>query len=78
VGIFKGFTEVYFMLSWNEIIIKLTLTAPAMIHKMGHCGMVVTNFEKAYKFYTTHFNFKASDVSESNSILESVFRLKDC
>jgi hypothetical protein len=34
-----------------------------MIHKLGHYGKCVTNFEKAYKFYTAHFNFKASDVS---------------
>lgn len=36
---------------------------PAPVHKMGHFGMVVTNFEKAFDFYTSRFNFKPSDVS---------------
>ncbi|KAK2595122.1 hypothetical protein QQS21_007148 [Conoideocrella luteorostrata] len=35
---------------------------PAMIDKLGHFGCCVTNFEKAYKFYTYHFNLKASDL----------------
>lgn len=35
---------------------------PAAVHKLGHFGCCVTNFGKAYKFYTTHFNFKASDI----------------
>lgn len=35
---------------------------PCPIHKLGHFGMCVTNFAKAYEFYTKHFNFKASDI----------------
>ncbi|KAL2855265.1 Glyoxalase/Bleomycin resistance protein/Dihydroxybiphenyl dioxygenase [Aspergillus pseudodeflectus] len=35
---------------------------PAPVHKLGHFGMCVTDFAKAYQFYTTHFNFKASNL----------------
>jgi hypothetical protein len=38
-------------------------TGPAPIHKLGHFGLVVTNFTKMYEFFTSRFNFKASDVS---------------
>ncbi|KAH6999321.1 oxidoreductase [Ilyonectria destructans] len=34
---------------------------PAPVHKLGHFGMCVTDFAKAYEFYTTRFNFTASD-----------------
>lgn len=37
---------------------------PAPIHKLGHFGMCVTNFAKAFEFYTARFNFKPSDVSD--------------
>lgn len=36
--------------------------APAPIHKIGHFGCCVTDFEKSYEFYTSRFNFKASDL----------------
>ncbi|KAJ4361122.1 uncharacterized protein N0V89_001691 [Didymosphaeria variabile] len=36
---------------------------PAPVHKLGHFGICVTNFEQQYKFYTTKFNLKPSDVS---------------
>lgn len=42
-----------------------TIEGPAPVHKLGHFGMCVTNFANAYSFYTTRFNFKASDVSRS-------------
>lgn len=35
---------------------------PAMVDKLGHFGCCVTNFDKTYNFYTTHFNLKASDL----------------
>ncbi|KAJ5982940.1 hypothetical protein N7481_005039 [Penicillium waksmanii] len=35
---------------------------PAPVHKLGHFGMCVTDFTLAYDFYTTHFNFKASNL----------------
>ncbi|KAF2815544.1 Glyoxalase/Bleomycin resistance protein/Dihydroxybiphenyl dioxygenase [Mytilinidion resinicola] len=35
---------------------------PAIVHKIGHFGMCVTNFAKTYEFYTTKFNFVASDL----------------
>ncbi|RHZ50595.1 uncharacterized protein CDV56_103787 [Aspergillus thermomutatus] len=35
---------------------------PAPVHKLGHFGMCVTDFARAYDFYTTRFNFKASDL----------------
>jgi len=37
-------------------------TGPAAIHKLGHYGCCVTNFDSTYDFYTTHFNLKASDL----------------
>ena len=36
---------------------------PAPVHKLGHFGMCVTNFAKAYEFYSTHFNFFPSEVT---------------
>ncbi|KAL4772057.1 cytochrome P450 [Aspergillus nidulans var. acristatus] len=35
---------------------------PAPVHKLGHFGMCVTDFARAYEFYTTRFNFKPSDL----------------
>jgi catechol 2,3-dioxygenase-like lactoylglutathione lyase family enzyme len=35
---------------------------PAPVHKLGHFGLCVTNYEAAYEFYTTHFNFKPSEL----------------
>lgn len=35
---------------------------PAPVHKMGHFGTCVTDFEKSYKFYTDRFNFKATEL----------------
>ncbi|KAL4936476.1 hypothetical protein BDV06DRAFT_204947 [Aspergillus oleicola] len=40
---------------------------PAPVHKLGHFGMCVTDFAKAYEFYTTHFNFKASNLVHDNT-----------
>ncbi|KAL8403587.1 hypothetical protein RB594_008735 [Gaeumannomyces avenae] len=36
---------------------------PAPVHKLGHFGMCVTNFAKCYEFYSTRFNFFASELS---------------
>lgn len=35
---------------------------PAPVHKLGHFGMCVTDFAKAFDFYTSRFNFKPSDL----------------
>ncbi|KAK4032705.1 Metapyrocatechase 2 [Parachaetomium inaequale] len=35
---------------------------PAPVHKLGHFGCCVTDFAKAFEFYTTRFNLKPSDV----------------
>jgi hypothetical protein len=35
---------------------------PAPVHKLGHFGACVTDFAKAYQFYTTRFNLKASEL----------------
>lgn len=35
---------------------------PAPVHKLGHFGCCVTDFEKTFNFYTTHFNLKPSDL----------------
>lgn len=34
---------------------------PAPVHKLGHFGCCVTDFDKCLDFYTTRFNFKPSD-----------------
>ncbi|PIG84802.1 hypothetical protein AARAC_001321 [Aspergillus arachidicola] len=34
---------------------------PAPVHKLGHFGLCVTNFDAFYEFFTTHFNFRPSD-----------------
>ncbi|KAL2842516.1 Glyoxalase/Bleomycin resistance protein/Dihydroxybiphenyl dioxygenase [Aspergillus pseudodeflectus] len=34
---------------------------PAPIHKLGHFGLCVTDFEAFYGFFTSYFNFRASD-----------------
>lgn len=35
---------------------------PAPVHKLGHVGCCVTDFSTTFDFYTTHFNFKPSDI----------------
>lgn len=35
---------------------------PAMVHKLGHVGCCVTDFDRALEFYTAHFNLKPSDL----------------
>ncbi|RDL40141.1 Glyoxalase resistance protein dioxygenase [Venustampulla echinocandica] len=35
---------------------------PAPVHKLGHFGLCVTDFKKAYQFFTTNFNLKSSDL----------------
>ncbi|KAH9217849.1 Glyoxalase/Bleomycin resistance protein/Dihydroxybiphenyl dioxygenase [Leptodontidium sp. 2 PMI_412] len=35
---------------------------PAPIHKMGHFGFCVTDYKKAFEFYTTNFNFKPTEL----------------
>lgn len=43
--------------------IRIPGEGPAPVHKLGHFGMCVTDFAKAFDFYTTRFNFKPSEVS---------------
>lgn len=38
---------------------------PAPVHKLGHFGLCVTNFNKAYEFYHTHFNFIDSELNHN-------------
>ncbi|KAF3939220.1 hypothetical protein ABW19_dt0209039 [Dactylella cylindrospora] len=35
---------------------------PAAIHKLGHYGCTVHNFERQFRWYTTHFNLVPSDL----------------
>jgi len=35
---------------------------PALVHKLGHFGYVCVDFDKELDFYTSYFNFVASDV----------------
>ncbi|KJK78009.1 hypothetical protein H634G_06592 [Metarhizium anisopliae BRIP 53293] len=34
---------------------------PAPVHKLGHFGLCVTNFDAFFEYFTTHFNFRPSD-----------------
>ncbi len=40
----------------------LTPTGPSQVHKLGHFGFCVTNFAKSLNFWTSHFNFKPTDL----------------
>ncbi|KAK7743279.1 hypothetical protein SLS53_004364 [Cytospora paraplurivora] len=40
---------------------------PTPIHKLGHFGMCVTNFKKAYEFYSTYFNFFPSELVHNDA-----------
>jgi hypothetical protein len=42
---------------------------PAPVHKLGHCGYVVSDLWRSVTFYTTHFSFAKSD-SVANPIVE--------
>ena len=35
---------------------------PALVHKLGHLGLMCTNFDEEYAWYTTTFNFTPSDI----------------
>ncbi|KAK2764668.1 trihydroxytoluene oxygenase [Colletotrichum kahawae] len=35
---------------------------PAPVHKLGHFGVCVTDFQKTYDFFTSRFNFIPSDL----------------
>lgn len=35
---------------------------PAPIHKLGHYGCCVTDYKKAFEFWTSHFNLKPSEL----------------
>jgi hypothetical protein len=50
------------MLLFGETRIGLTGAGPAPVHKLGHFGLCVTDFALSYDFFTSRFNFKASDV----------------
>lgn len=43
------------------------------MHKLGHFGMCVTDFAKAYDFYTSRFNFVPSDVRTGPCLNQSSF-----
>ncbi|KAH8880248.1 Glyoxalase/Bleomycin resistance protein/Dihydroxybiphenyl dioxygenase [Thozetella sp. PMI_491] len=50
---------------------------PAPIHKLGHFGACVTDFAKAYEFYTTYFNFFPSELvhNDEDVNVTAFFRL---
>lgn len=35
---------------------------PSPIHKLGHFGLCVTDYKRAFDFYISHFNFKPSEI----------------
>lgn len=36
--------------------------SPAMIHKLGHFGYETDNYEATLEWYTSHFNFRPTDI----------------
>lgn len=50
---------------------------PAPVHKLGHFGLVVTNFKKCYEFFSTYFNFFPSELihNEAGEDITVFFRL---
>ncbi|CAJ2501856.1 Uu.00g047090.m01.CDS01 [Anthostomella pinea] len=47
---------------------------PAPVHKLGHFGVRTTNFAKAHEFYSSHFNFLASDlIHDAEGVDRTVF-----
>ncbi|KAI9730594.1 MAG: hypothetical protein M1834_005837 [Cirrosporium novae-zelandiae] len=50
---------------------------PALVHRLGHFGLCVTDFPKMYEFYTTHFNFIPSELvhDESGTDITTFLRL---
>ncbi|RSM08509.1 hypothetical protein CDV31_008146 [Fusarium ambrosium] len=51
-----------FHLVYGQKPVEEQTNSPAPIHKLGHFGMCVTDFSKAYEFYTSRFNFTPSDL----------------
>ncbi|KAJ8104650.1 hypothetical protein ONZ43_g7751 [Nemania bipapillata] len=47
---------------------------PAPVHKLGHFGLRTTNYAKSHEFYTSRFNFLASDiVHDANDVDHTTF-----
>ncbi|KAF3768078.1 hypothetical protein M406DRAFT_321841 [Cryphonectria parasitica EP155] len=40
---------------------------PAPVHKLGHFGLCVTNYKKAFEFYSTYFNFHPSELIHNDA-----------
>ncbi|RSL94621.1 hypothetical protein CEP52_012537 [Fusarium oligoseptatum] len=40
---------------------------PALIHKLGHFELFVTQFQKTFDFYTKNFNFMPSDIQHDKT-----------
>ncbi|KAF3214665.1 hypothetical protein TWF106_009022 [Orbilia oligospora] len=40
---------------------------PAAVHKLGHFGLTIHNFELQFKWYTSHFNLVPSDILYAES-----------
>ena len=51
--------------------LQLTMTAPAPVYKLGHVGICVTDFNKAFDFYTKRFNFYPSEVCLPQALLST-------
>jgi len=45
---------------------------PAPIHKLGHFGLCVTDYNKAYEFYTKNFNLKPSELVYAPNTKEDI------
>ena len=46
---------------------------PAPVYKLGHFGCCVTDFARTFDFYTTHFNFKPSDIVQEKGTDTATF-----
>ncbi|SPN98476.1 related to 2,3-dihydroxybiphenyl-1,2-dioxygenase [Cephalotrichum gorgonifer] len=46
---------------------------PAPVHKLGHFGVCLTDFDTAYEFYTKKFNFFPSELVEADGKIVTTF-----
>ncbi|RMJ13719.1 hypothetical protein CDV36_006613 [Fusarium kuroshium] len=60
-------TKDYRTLTLTSLTRTEPVTRPALIHKLGHFGLCVTQFQKTFDFYTKNFNFVLSDIQHDET-----------
>lgn len=54
--------KISWLIIWCEGEFQRFHIGPAMIHKLGHYGFVVPNWDEEVRWYTSHFNLVPTDV----------------